>query len=284
MSNLTPVKSTFKVNHTAPSTWRKIFLVYDNEVFRLKNKVIYDRHSTVPAAFLGSKVRIYAGSRFHSRVITRWMIGYKFGEFSWTRKLALYKAKQLKKKKIMKFEHVLQIYWSKGLLMSGKLQSFNTNFNTMFELTGGFAWSMKKTLISRFELYSLIRKPNQNLATFGSAFTMSLNVLFSQLTSVNNTVFDLTRHNLLRLYLIKTTRGRCHALGKPSRGQRTWSNAWSAYSNNKVTRSFISTYQNLENKKAKEEKVNYKLLKRKSLRKQKKETISKVVVRINNWF
>ena len=27
------------------------------------------------------------------------MVGYKYGEFSWTRKLALYKAKQLKKKK-----------------------------------------------------------------------------------------------------------------------------------------------------------------------------------------
>ena len=72
------------------------------------------------------------------------MVGYKFGEFSWTRKLALYKAKQLKKKKkkkkkIMKFEHVLQIYWSKGLLLNGKLLSFGTNFNTMFGLTGGFA-------------------------------------------------------------------------------------------------------------------------------------------------
>ena len=27
------------------------------------------------------------------------MIGFKFGEFTWNRKLALYKAKQLKKKK-----------------------------------------------------------------------------------------------------------------------------------------------------------------------------------------
>ena len=27
------------------------------------------------------------------------MVGHKYGEFSWTRKLALYKAKQLKKKK-----------------------------------------------------------------------------------------------------------------------------------------------------------------------------------------
>ena len=92
-------KKTFKLNHAAASTWRKIILVHGNEVFRPKDKVIFDRHSTVPAMFVGSKVKIYAGSKFHTRIITRWMVGYKFGEFSWTRKLALYKAKQLKKKK-----------------------------------------------------------------------------------------------------------------------------------------------------------------------------------------
>lgn len=92
-------KKTFKLNHVAPATWRKIFLVHDNDVFKPKDKIIFDRHSTVPAMFVGSKVKIFAGSKFHSRRITRWMVGYKFGEFSWTRKLALYKAKQLKKKK-----------------------------------------------------------------------------------------------------------------------------------------------------------------------------------------
>ena len=108
--------------------------------------------------------------------------------------------------------------------------------------------------------------------------------MFSQLTSVNNSVFDLTRYNLLRLYLIKTTRGRSHALGKPSRGQRTWSNAWTAYNVNKATRAFIGAYQKLENENKKEEKINYKIIKKKSLRKQKKETVSKVKVKINNWF
>ena len=99
MSTFNNTKITHKINHVAPSTWRKLFLVHDNEVFKPKDKVIYDRHSTIPSTFRGSKVKIYAGSRFHTRIINRWMVGYKFGEFSWTRKLALYKAKQLKKKK-----------------------------------------------------------------------------------------------------------------------------------------------------------------------------------------
>ena len=97
-------------------------------------------------------------------------------------------------------------------------------------------------------------------------------------------VADLTRYHLLRLYLIKTTRGRSHALGKPSRGQRTWSNAWSAYNCNNVTRSFISAYQKIQKENAKEEKINYKLIKKKSLRKEKKEPASKIKVRINHWF
>jgi ribosomal protein S13 len=47
------------------------------------------------------------------------------------------------------------------------------------------------------------------------------NMYLSQLTSINNNIFELLKYNLIRLYLIKTFRGRCHALGKPVRGQRT---------------------------------------------------------------
>ena len=99
MASFHPTRKSHKLNYVAPSTWRKIFLIRNNEVFRPKNKIIYDRSSTVPAMFEGSKVKIYSGMKFHTRIVNRWMVGYKFGEFSWTRKLALYKAKQLKKKK-----------------------------------------------------------------------------------------------------------------------------------------------------------------------------------------
>jgi len=48
-----------------------------------------------------------------------------------------------------------------------------------------------------------------------------LNIIFSQVNSVNNSIEDIKKLNILRLYLIKSYRGRCHALGKPTRGQRT---------------------------------------------------------------
>ena len=182
----------------------------------------------------------------------------------------------------MKFEHVLQIYWSKGFLVSGKLQSFQTPFKSIFNVPRGFSHSTKNVLISRFELHTLAVNPNQPISTFEINLPMSLNVLFSKLTSVNNTALDLTRYNLFRLYLTRTTRGRSHALGKPSRGQRTWSNAWTAYNCNKETRAFISTYQKLQNASRQDEKVNYKLIKKKSLRKERKETVSTSKVKVNN--
>ena len=184
----------------------------------------------------------------------------------------------------MKFEYVLQIYWSKGLLINTYLQSHQTNFNHMFYPMGGFSWATKRTLINRFEMHTFKRRPNQPIDTFGSYIPMSLNILFSQITSVNSMTIDLTRLNLYRLYLTRTTRGRSHALGKPSRGQRTWSNAWTAYRNNSETRAFISKHQKIKNETLREEKINYKLIKKKSAIRKKKVGVIVIRKRINSWF
>lgn len=48
-----------------------------------------------------------------------------------------------------------------------------------------------------------------------------LNIIFSQISSVNNQVPEVIRLSVIREYLIRSYRGRCHALGKPVRGQRT---------------------------------------------------------------
>ena len=168
-----------------------------------------------------------------------------------------------KKKKIMKFEYVLQIYWSKGLLINTRLQSYQVSFNDIFVEPGGFAWPVKNLLIDRFELRTFRRRPKQPINIFGLYIPMTLNLMFSQLTSVNATVSELTRYSLLRLYLVKTTRGRSHALGKPSRGQRTWSNAWTAYNYNCETRAFITAYQKIKKETMKEEKIDYRIQKKK---------------------
>lgn len=184
----------------------------------------------------------------------------------------------------MKFEYVLQIYWSKGILINTYLQGFQTNFNDVFKGPGGFAWSTKNLLIDRFELHQLKKNPNLPLDAFGIYIPLTLNILFSQITSVNAMVSELTRYNFIRLYLIKTTRGRSHALGKPSRGQRTWSNAWTSYKLNSETRAFISAHQKIKNENFREEKINYKLQKKKTLKPKKKEAVTIIKKKFNSWF
>ena len=102
------------------------------------------------------------------------------------------------------------------------------------------------------------------------------------LNTVNNRLDDLYKLNIIRLYLIKSYRGRAHALGKPVRGQRTWSNAWNSYNVNKCLRNFISETRAQLRDKAKPEKFNFKVVKKKYASKKKHK--GSVKVRKLVWF
>lgn len=71
----------------------------ENPLHRKKEQFIYDRQTTVSSVYDNMLVSIHSGQKFRKKLVNRWIFGYKFGEFVWNRKLALYKAKQLKKKK-----------------------------------------------------------------------------------------------------------------------------------------------------------------------------------------
>lgn len=184
----------------------------------------------------------------------------------------------------LKFEQVLKIYWSKGIFYNTKLHSFDLTIWELFRDTGGFNWALRNWIIKRFELYWLEKGTHVPLSSLDRSVSDALNVLFSQITSINHQLTDLHRGNLIRLYLTRTTRGRSHALGKPSRGQRTWSNAWNAYKLNNTTRDFISSYQKMLAKDKKEVKKNYKKVEKKSLIKEKKKGVYQEVVKANFWF
>ena len=49
----------------------------------------------------------------------------------------------------------------------------------------------------------------------------AMNTYFSRVMSINHPLEEILRYTIIRLYLIKSFRGRCQAIGKPSRGQRT---------------------------------------------------------------
>lgn len=67
----------------------------------------------------------------------------------------------------------------------------------------------------------------------------------------------------VRYYLLKTYRGRCLALNKPARGQRTWSNAkTSKYLPNKV-KMYISNFKKTHVKVEIIKKIDFKNIQRK---------------------
>jgi len=88
-----------KINYFSSKIWRSIYLISSNSIHHTSEKRIRSRSSVVPAIYTNYEVIIYSGKRWHTKRINTWMVGFKAGEFTWNRRLALYKAKQLRKKK-----------------------------------------------------------------------------------------------------------------------------------------------------------------------------------------
>jgi ribosomal protein S13 len=184
----------------------------------------------------------------------------------------------------MKFEQVLQIYWTKGFLCSGRVLPFNVDWRQFSNATEGIALFNKLKLLRRFELSSLYHDHKLTFDNMDKESRRSMNRIFSQMSSINYRLSDLTRLNIIRLYLIKSFRGKAQACGKPSRGQRTWSNAWTSFTYNKELRVFIAQVQNQINKNKREEKINYKLIKKKTLQSTNEPSQKKLNIIQSSWF
>lgn len=174
----------------------------------------------------------------------------------------------------MRFEHILQIYWTKGLFFGGKLFYTNKNWYEIFQNTPGLGESTKINLLNRLEISYSVQNVTSDVLELEKSENVdivnTLNVIFSQINSVNGVVGSLKHLNIVRLYLIKSYKGRCHALGKPVNGQRTWSNAWNSYNVNRLLRHFIAETKKQLRQNFREEKINYKMTKKKYATKAKK--------------
>ncbi len=60
---------------------------YRNMVNKRSDYYIWSRRSLVTDKFVGKRVAVYNGRRFLSFIVRKSMIGYKFGEFSLTKKI-----------------------------------------------------------------------------------------------------------------------------------------------------------------------------------------------------
>jgi small subunit ribosomal protein S19 len=84
------------------SLWKGPFvdlsILRENNKKSKKNLKIWSRNSVIPEFLLGQTVLVHNGKEFKNVVVTREKLGYKFGEFSFTRKYNM-KQKLVKKKK-----------------------------------------------------------------------------------------------------------------------------------------------------------------------------------------
>ena len=97
--NSAPVKTTGNINYISPSVLRSIFLIKLNPINKSSERTIFSRSSSIPKVFLNTKIFIHKGKGYSSKYINQYMIGFRFGNFTWNRKIAFYKNKQIKKKK-----------------------------------------------------------------------------------------------------------------------------------------------------------------------------------------
>lgn len=187
----------------------------------------------------------------------------------------------------MKFEHVLQIYWTKGFFFGGNLFYTNQTLTSLLIQTPGLSIKTNKLLIQRFELTTLKKNYLTLLPQYENKtqkiLLKPLNIFLSQIHTVNNTFKDLLRLVIMRMYLIKSYKGRCHAIGKPVHGQRTWSNGWNSYNTNKVLRYFIIEIKKKSNIQKTTEKINYKVITKKYSSK-KKSSNNIILKKQSQWF
>jgi len=173
----------------------------------------------------------------------------------------------------MRFEHILQVYWSKGFFFGGKLfYTNNLEFKNIFnQHLYGFSYKFRKILIKRLELttfyvhYSNLYYLLDYSSTFFKKTTKTINIILSQISNVNLNLQELKKLNILKKYLIKSYQGYCHAIGKPVRGQRTWSNAWNSFKCNNILRNLINKIKHINSlsSKLKTLKIDYKVIKKK---------------------
>lgn len=111
------------------------------------------------------------------------------------------------------------------MFFGGRLFYFDQSLNDLLTYLPGFGRAFCKLIVQRFELTFFLNDKTRLLVEHESLnhkpLQQPLNIIFSQMNSVNNKIEELKQLNIIRIYLIRTYRGRSHALGKPVRGQRT---------------------------------------------------------------
>lgn len=158
---------------------------------------------------------------------------------------------------------------------------FNLNIKNLLNNLQNFNFKNFNLFFKRFEFFFFKFNTYLTFLNINLNFKKIINMYFSRYININYSYKNLIKYNLIRLYLIKSFKGKCAFLGKPSRGQRTWSNAKNSKKNN-FLKPFIIKIVNSFKKKENINDKNTKIIKLK-----KKKILMKLKLekkKLNNWF
>jgi len=90
-------KSNWKLNYINKNLFKKLLLLKINNELKGKNKIIFKKSDIIIKTFLNNKFLIYKGCFYRNLFINKFILGFKFGEFAYTRKPFRYMLKSKKK-------------------------------------------------------------------------------------------------------------------------------------------------------------------------------------------
>lgn len=191
----------------------------------------------------------------------------------------------------MKFDHLLKIYWARYFLYGGCTFPFQTSFRNLRLTLPGLNWRTFKAFYRRFDINFRIKGVwNWNVFHWGEAKRRTLNIYFAKMLSVNDGTEEWVRINMIRHFLIRSYRGKAMALNKPCHGQRTRSNARTAYYARNAFKLFIAKLRQKQQQKRKREaakKFDYrrpKVIKRRRRPSRRKRKMRLALIGSNLWF
>lgn len=94
-------RARWKFLYYENAIWKHTFSKFYSEKLKLKKKlIITNKSSSIPPIYLYKNVSLHKGNIFLKKKVNRHMIGFKFGEFAFSRKPFFFPLKKKNKKKI----------------------------------------------------------------------------------------------------------------------------------------------------------------------------------------
>ena len=128
----------------------------------------------------------------------------------------------------MKSEKLIYLLWTRYFLIHGLFLNCLTNIFILFKSVSGLNLYFKMKVWNRLELIATKKSISIGINVLTKVEQFVVNRLLFNYSSINHSYKLILKLHAVRLFLIKNYRGKAQFLGKPSKGQRTWSNAKTA--------------------------------------------------------